>query len=95
MMVGFLYSPRRCNSSGPAYALLLVRRQEEAQAAAAAAKRNAQGDGGGSEAAADTPREAVSIRGMVGPRHGGLAVEETAPQLTEVGRSSLPPSQLL
>lgn len=38
-------------------------------------------------AAAEAPREAVSIRGLVGPRHGGLAVEESAPQLTEVRRA--------
>eukprot|EP00903_Cladosiphon_okamuranus_P014368 g13339.t1 len=58
---------------------------EEAQAAAAA-KRSPKGGGGvgGSGTAVEGPREAVSIRGMVGPRHGGLAVEETAPQLTEV-----------
>lgn len=65
----------------PAYALLLALPPQEEAQAAAAAKRSAQGGGGGGG------NEAVSIRGMVGPRHGGLAVEETAPQLTEVRRA--------
>eukprot|EP00752_Nemacystus_decipiens_P004237 g3870.t1 len=78
---------RRGGGRAPTLAAQML---EEAQAAAAAAKRKAQGGGhvGGSEAAVDAPCEAVSIRGMVGPRHGGLAVEETAPHLTEVASTS-------
>lgn len=63
-------------------------RQEEAKAAGAArmeGKKPGAGSDvcGGSKLGMENPREAVSIRGMVGPRHGGLELDET-PQLSEV-----------
>ncbi len=56
--------------------------QEEARAAAAS-KGGREGGADGGDAAAETPLQPVSIRGIVGPRHGGLAAE-AAPQLSEV-----------
>lgn len=63
-------------------------RQEEAKAAGVARTEGEKpGAGsdvcGGSKLGMENPREAVSIRGMVGPRHGGLELDET-PQLLEV-----------
>lgn len=51
--------------------------QQEAKVAGASGKN----DSPASEA--HTPREAVSVRGIVGPRHGGLEVD-SASHLTEV-----------
>ncbi|CAM9290157.1 unnamed protein product, partial [Ectocarpus sp. 4 AP-2014] len=63
---------RRGGGRAPILAALMM---EEAQAAAAVAAS--------ASAAAGQPLQAVSIRGMVGPRHGGLK-PETAPELSEV-----------
>ena len=58
--------------------------QEEAKAAAAAAAKKGGGDASSSPPEVENPQQAVSIRGMVGPRHGGLSVERAAPKLSEV-----------
>ncbi|CAM9096938.1 unnamed protein product [Pylaiella littoralis] len=74
---------KRRSGGTPTLAALMM---EEAQAAAAAKKGGVER---GSHAPAETPLKAVSIRGMVGPRQGGLVVDTAdAPQLSEVVSSA-------
>eukprot|EP00904_Undaria_pinnatifida_P003850 jgi/Undpi1/13466/HiC_scaffold_8.g03125.m1 len=68
-------------SRAPTLAALMM---EEAKAAAAAAAKKGGGDASSSPPEVENPQQAVSIRGMVGPRHGGLSVERAAPKLSEV-----------
>lgn len=78
--------------------LLLLCMQEEAKAATAVAASSRSGkrpgedengdgcDGASTTTAGGIPRQAVSVRGIVGPRHGGIGVDvDAAPQLLEVG----------
>lgn len=75
--------------SVPTFPFSFLSSQEEAKAAE---KRKEGGprptDPGDSTPANETPQKAVSIRGIVGPRHGGIEVE-AAPELREV-RSNVP-----
>ncbi|CAM9674449.1 unnamed protein product [Scytosiphon promiscuus] len=72
---------KRRTARAPTLAALMM---EEAQAAAAASKKG--GDDEGNDGEAEPPQQAVSIRGLVGPRHGGLDVEST-PDVVEVASS--------
>lgn len=58
--------------------------QEEAKAAAMKeSERKTADNSDQTPTTMETQRKAVSIRGMVGPRHGGLGLDAT-PQLSEV-----------
>lgn len=89
MMRDIFFTPQLCLLCAPFLSpsrrlSRICNRLAQAEAQAAVSANNGR-EGGGGDAPAETPSKAVSIRGMVGPRHGGLAVDtDDAPQLSEV-----------